>query len=152
MLIDDRMTRGVIAGAVGAVVQNVYIFAAQIAGFTRTNYEDYSEIFFFSRLLPGLFPTFFGLVGHLIWDVFLGIIFVYGIKLTSSRFYVLKGVVYSAFIWWLVNVISLLFRIPVFDSLSYREQGAYFVGALLFGLVLAFTLKILGSRGERTGY
>lgn len=154
-MVNDRMTRGIIAGAVGAVVQNVYIFAAQMTGFTRTNYEDYSEMLFFSKLQPGFFPTFFGLIGHLIWDVLLGIIFVYGIKYTSSRFYILKGIVYGAFIWWVVNVIYRLFRIPIFSNLPYREQGVYLIGALLFGLVLAYTLKVLdlqrvgaGNKGE----
>lgn len=147
-MVNDRMTRGIIAGAVGAVVQNVYIFAAQMTGFTQTNYEDYSEMLFFSKLLPGFFPTFFGLIGHFIWDIFLGVVFAYGIKYTSSRFYLLKGIVYGAFIWWVVNVICILFRIPVFSSLSYRELGAYLIGALLFGFVLAVTLKMLDARWE----
>jgi len=147
-LINDRLTRGIIAGAVGAVVQNIYIYAAQMMGFTTTNYGDYSEILFFSKLLPGFFPNFFGIIGHFVWDTFLGVVFAYGIKYTSSRFYVLKGLVYGAFIWWIVNVICKLFRIPVFSTLPYQELGVFLVGALLFGFIAAFTLRMLDSRWE----
>jgi hypothetical protein len=151
-MVNDRVTRGIIAGGVGFIVQNVYIFAAYMAGFTKIIYEDYTEMLFFSKLLPGIFPNFLGYVGHLVWDVLLGIIFAYGIKYTSSRFYLLKGIVYGIFIWWIVNVICTLFRLPVFSTLSSRELGVYLIGALLFGLVVAYTLKLLDTRWERAEY
>jgi len=61
---------------------------------------------------------------------------------------VLKGLVYGAFIWWIVNVICKLFRIPVFSTLPYQELGVFLVGALLFGFIAAFTLRMLDSRWE----
>lgn len=145
-MIDDRMTRGIIAGAVGAIVQDVYTFGARMAGFTKIEYEDFAEILFFSKPIPGFFPSFFGLLGHLVWDIFLGIMFAYLIKYTSSRFYVLKGLVYGSFIWWMIKVACTLFRIPVLASMPSRQVGVYLIGAMLFGLVVAYTLKLLDTR------
>ena len=147
-MIDDRMTRGIITGAVAAVVQNVYIFGAHMAGFTKVDYEDYAEMVFFSKLLPGFFPSFLGLIGHLVWDIFLGIIFAYIIKYSSSRFYVLKGMVFGAFVWWLVKVSCTLFRLPGLSTPSYRQVGVFLIGALLFGVVTAYTLKLLDAKCE----
>lgn len=56
-MIDDRMTQGIIAGAVGAIVQDVYIFGAQVTGFTKVEYEDYAEMLIFTKLLLKLLDT-----------------------------------------------------------------------------------------------
>lgn len=144
------MTRGIIAGAVAAVAQNVYIFGARMAGFTKVEYEDYAEILFFSKFLPGFFPSFLGLIGHLVWNVFLGIIFAYIIKYSSSKFYVLKGIVFGAFVWWLVKVFCTLFRLPALSNPPYQQVGVFLIGSLLFGVVVAYTLKLLDTKWETT--
>lgn len=148
-MINDRMTRGIIAGVVSAVVQDVYTFAARTVGFTKIDYEDFAEALIFSRLLPGFFPSFFGLIGHLAWNTFLGVVFVYLIKFTSSRYYVLKGLTVGVFTWWFVKVFFSIVRIPGIVSPSSKEVGVYLIGSLLFGLSVAYTLKLLDTRWER---
>lgn len=142
MIIDDRFTRGIFAGTVGAVAQNLYIYLAHLLGFTSLHYEDYAEMLIFLKLQKGAFPTVMGLIGHFIWDIFLGIIFVYIIKSSSSRFYLVKGVVYGILIWFFVKVVMTLFRMPIFSSPSTRSTLIFLIGAVFYGLVIAYVLKL----------
>lgn len=84
----------------------------------------------------------------MVWDIFLGIIFAYMIKYTSSHFYLLKGLVYGTFVWWMIKVACTLFRIPIITGMPTRHVGVYLIGALLFGFVVAYTLKLLDTRWE----
>lgn len=92
VLLNDRMTKGIIAGVIGAIVQNIYAYLAIILGLIKSGYIDVSRSTLFINNYRELYATVVGLVGHFAIDIIGGVIFAYLIKSTSSRYFVLKGI------------------------------------------------------------
>lgn len=148
-MINDQTTKGIIAGVIGAVVQNIYIYFTQLLGFTKLNYQDYSQVVIFLRIYKGMLPTFLGILGHFVWDILFGIIFAYLIKFTPRKLYIIKGVVYGVIIWYLIKLGATLFRLTVFMSPPPNSVFVFFIGSILYGAAIAYVLKVLDTKSEK---
>ncbi len=144
-MIKDRMLYGAIAGTAGAIVQNLYAFAATLFGYKGPQYISYGKIVLAIHDYQGLLSNLMGLLGHLVWDIMLGVIFAYIISYTSSRYYALKGLLYGAVVWYLIKASATMFKIPVIMGVHPETVAFFFIGALLFGIVISYSLKILDT-------
>ncbi|PKM80095.1 MAG: hypothetical protein CVU89_15155 [Firmicutes bacterium HGW-Firmicutes-14] len=142
-MIKDRLINGAIAGAAGALVQNTYALILAIGGYGGPNYVTYGKLLLGLNNYNGLSSDILGLIGHFVWDMLLGVFFAYIISRTSSRYYLVKGTLYGAVIWYLIKAGSFLFRAPLVTKFSPESIAFYFAGSLLFGLSTAFTMKLL---------
>lgn len=149
MMIDDRVTRGIIAGAIGAVIQDIYSYTLIIFGLLDRAYLDYARAMIMYKDYKGILATLVGFLGHMMADILFAVIFVYIIKNPSSRFYLLKGAVFGGIIWYVLNGLGTLFRLPVFTVIPPGSALAMFIGAEIYGLVIAYTLKLMDTRGEK---
>ena len=144
-MIKDRLVSGALAGSVGAVIQNTYAFIAKSLGFQGPVYIDYGEYLLFYKDQSGPLTSFFGFIGHFVWDIIIGIIFAYLILNTSSRYYLLKGILYGVIVWFLIKAGSTLFKIPEVITVLPHTVAFFFFGSILFGISLAYTLKLLDN-------
>lgn len=149
-MVDDVMTKGIIAGIAAAVVQNIFALITRAAGYSIMTYADYARAILFERQYSGTFAQFLGYIGHFAWDTLLGVIFVYLVKSTSDKFLVLKSIAYGVVIWYLVKGAPTFFRLPAFLNISPGSMFFYFIGSILFGLTISFTLKYLDKPDIRT--
>lgn len=141
------MICGAFIGSIGAVVQNLYGLSARLAGVKGPIYWDYGKVLIFSgKVLSGILPTVLGTIAHLVWDIILGIVFVYLIRDSFDRYLVLKGVVYGAIVWFIIKTIATLFRVPVIVDVSPYTVLFFFIGSLFFGLVIAYSLRVFINR------
>lgn len=148
-MIDDRVTRGVIAGIAGAVVQDIYSYAIRIFGLADRIYMDYARAMILYKPYKGLLASIVSFLGHMMADILFAVVFVYIINKTSSRYYLFKGLVYGGIIWYLLIGLGTLFRLPVFTVAPPKTAFALFIGALIYGLVISYVLKLLEVRGEK---
>lgn len=147
---DDRMVYGTWIGLAGAAVQNLYGLLGKLAGFTGPVYWDYGKIIVLSgRNMNGVLATLLGIAAHLVWDTILGIVFVYLVRDRMGHQLTLKGITYGAAIWFFVRAIALLYRIPIFISVSPQTVLFFFIGSIFFGIVVACSLRFLYHRVER---
>lgn len=147
-LINDRMTRGIIAGSSGALVQNIYMYLAKSLGLTDIMYVDVARHFIFTEAYDGVLAVVVALLAHFTIDSFWGVLYAYLIKYTSSRYYLLKGFAFGAAIWFFIRVFGTkLFKVvpgsPPLTAL------VFFIGASLFGLTMALVLRALDAQGEK---
>lgn len=142
-MVDDVMTKGMIVGTAGAVFQNIYALIARAAGYNVMSYADYARATLFERYHSGALAQLLGYIGHFTWDIFLGVIFVYLVKSTSDKFLVAKSIAYGVVIWYMVKGAPTLFRIPAFLNISPKSMFFFFIGSILFGLTISFTLRYL---------
>lgn len=142
-MIKDRLVNGALAGTAGAVVQNTYAFTLILAGYKGPSYVDYGKAIVFYKTIEGPSALALGLIGHFVWNIILGVIFAYIIMLTSSRYYLLKGIIYGLVVWFLIKMGSSMFEIAEIVEINPAAAAVFLSGAILFGVAIAYTLKIL---------
>lgn len=139
----DRMTKGILAGMAGAVVQNIYALIGQSLGLTNVNYLDVAKAVIFNQNFQGILALFVGFLAQLVMDGFWGMVFAFLIQYTSSKNYLAKGTFWGCGIWLLVSVIiNKAFDLPVGENTP-PVALFFFTGAVLFGLTIAIVLKRL---------
>lgn len=142
----DRLIAGAIAGLIAAFIQNIYGWITQAVGLTDRSFYQFAEIVLSSRIYPGTLGFITGLIAHLAVGVMLGIIFAYAIYLTSSHYIVLKGFGYGLITWFLLSGFGTIFRLPLFEDIPPGPALVTLIGALLYGFVLAYTLKLIDQK------
>ncbi len=148
MVIEDRVTRAFLAGTAGAVAQDIYVYIAKLAGLTDRTYLDYARIMIMFKNHDGVLATIVSIIGHMITDMLFAVLFVYFIKVTSAKYMYLKGIIYGGVIWFILIGLGTLFRLPVFTTAPPSAALALFVGAVMYGAIVVFTLKLLRSETE----
>ncbi len=145
-VVKDRLVAGGLAGIIGAALQQAYGLTAKAIGITDRAFIDFAEILVLSRIFTGPLAFIVSSIAHLIVGLFLGAIFVYVIKLTSSNYYLLKGLGYGVVWWMLLMGFGTIFRLPVFSPIPPYAALSTLVGAAIYGLVTAYTLGILDKK------
>lgn len=148
-MINDRFTKGVIAGMSGAILQNIYAYFAELLGFTNTIYLDVARAVLLNGNYQGFFAILVSFLGHLIIDSFWGVVFVFLIIKITDEYFIFKGIVFGFGIWFLVRVIiTKFFNLPVLSNNTPEIAFFFFIGAALFGLTLTLVLNLLNTQKE----
>lgn len=148
-MLKDRTTRGVIAGAAGALAQNIYAYILKIFGLADIIYLDVSKAVLFRNNYNGILADTAALMGHFVVDMLLGVVLAFYIQATSSQFSILKGVMFSLVVWFFVKVIGTnILRLPLFINLHPANYLVFFIGAIFFGLAASLTLGALSTKVE----
>ena len=108
---EDRLIAGAFSGVIAATTQAAYGFIVKGLGLTDRAFIDFSKTLFMYKNYPGLFANIMGLFIHMAIGAVLGIGFAYLIKLTSSRYYYIKGLGYGVFIWLLMGTLGTVMNI-----------------------------------------
>ncbi|MGI6066631.1 MAG: hypothetical protein ACOYI2_09115 [Bacillota bacterium] len=144
-MIRDKLVTGAVIGTAAFIIQNLYALGAKAFNIPTLTYVDYGRILLLSKVMKGTIAVIIGLIGHLIWEIILGVIFVYIILNTSRRYSFLKGIIFGASVWFFINLAATLFSIPVIAHVSPTTVTFFLIGSIIFGFTIAFTLNILHS-------
>lgn len=142
----DRFIAGAVAGVSGSVVQNIYGQVVKGLGITDRAFLDFAEAALFGRIYGGFFGFVAGTISHLVFGMFAGMLFVYLLQKTSSNYLYLKGLGLGVGIWFFSFAIGTMFNFPMFTQTPPIPALVIFAGALLWGIVTAFSIKILETK------
>lgn len=142
----ERLIAGGFAGLTGAAVQGIFESLAKAFELGDRVFIDFSQALFAHRLFEGVLAFIVGLLAHLILGLIFGIIFAYIIMVTSSNNYLLKGLVYGVVLWLLAAGVGLLVNLPGFREAPLNEALVTLSGTVVYGLITAYTLKIIDER------
>ncbi|MDT3700099.1 MAG: hypothetical protein RO469_11805 [Thermincola sp.] len=142
----DRIMAGAIAGCIGTAAQNIYGQTAKALGITDRAFLDFARIILFHKSYGGVFGFIAGFIAHLTFGMLSGALFAYVIRKSSSTHLYFKGSVMGAAIWFFSLGIGTLYNLPMFVDIPPIPALSIFVGALIWGLVTAFSLKILEKK------
>lgn len=149
-LIKDSIVNGAIIGTAGAAVQILYSFALKAFGYQGLVYIDYGQALLFMNIYPGSLFYGLGIIAHWIWDIIIGVIFVYLIQRSFEYYLYPKGIIYGVAIWFFIGAGVSLFRMPVIHKYYPGSEPYIFIGSILYGLVVAYTFKLLMKYQVRT--
>ncbi|PKM81954.1 MAG: hypothetical protein CVU89_06340 [Firmicutes bacterium HGW-Firmicutes-14] len=142
----DRISSGALAGIIGAVVQDIYGHTAKTFGITDRIFLDFAKIVLFHKPYGGIFGFIAGILSHLTFGMITGVLFVYLIKRTSSRYLYYKGMGMGMTIWFFSLGVATLYNLPLFKDIPPVPALITFVGALIWGLATAFSLKLIEKK------
>ena len=146
MNIDDRFTRGFLAGLASGVVTNIFSFISFALNWVKVRYLDWAGVFIFGREPGGAVEVAISLAGQLFFSALLGVIFAYLIPLTTSKSHIFKGLVYGLAVWFASYAIAILYKVPPLTHIGIDTVTSNIVAALIFGFVLAWSLKWLDQQ------
>lgn len=142
----DRLTAGGMAGGLAGLVHDAYGSVMKALGLTDRTFDELSEIVLSSRIYTGALGIIVGILAHLTVSILLGIFFAYIIQISSSRYLILKALAYGLITWFLLSGFGTVFRLPLFKDIPPGPALISLLGALLYGLVLAYTLKFIDKK------
>lgn len=141
---EDRFTRGFVAGIIGGIVTNAWSIFAGAMGMTTLRTVDLMGLILYAYSPPfGLGEIAFALVGHLLVSAALGVGFAYFVPRVTSRNIFLKGWIFSVTIWFTIFALTTFFKVSGTVPTPLKTILTTFVSTTIFGLTLAIALRKL---------
>jgi len=146
MVLEDRVTRGFLAGLAAGVAMNALNLASYYAGFAEIRYLDWASEILFGYMPRNFFEAVFAQVTQIIFVGILGILFAALIPRVGSRSLYLKGWLFGSAVWFCLYGLTLLFKHKQTIPIDVQTAASDLAGASVYGLVLAWVLKFLDER------
>ena len=144
-MVNDRLTRGIIAGIAGGLAQNIYGYIARFFGLTDLVYLDVARGVLFNYEYKGFLAVLVSAFGCLTIDSIWGVLFAFVMRKTSSKYHVVKGILFAVSIWFFVRVLGTKIFGVMVDT-DPQTALVFFFGAVLFGTTMASVLKWLDMK------
>lgn len=147
MTLDDRLTRGLLAGVLAGIPGILIALTSRFVLHTTTLlYSDFAAILIYGKKAETIGGHLFsGLVVFMFWG-FLGILFAYLIRYVTSKNLILKGMLWGGMVWFLAYAITLLFKVPGLLIIPVKTAVSNFVGGLIWGGLMALTYGYLDRK------
>ncbi len=147
----DRFSRGLLAGIIAGVITKVYDLTAFYLHLSTLRWFDFTATMIYGHKPLNLGEQIFATLGTWFFHSMLGIIFVFMIeRLFSSDNLFLKGWFYGVAWWFIICVIFQLFKIPEFSNIPLKTTLSNFVGASIWGILLAAAVMWLNRQRQGT--
>ena len=143
----DRFYRGFLAGVVGGIIMNIWSFiSVDLLNFSEFHFIDWAAVMTYGSPPDNFLENMMSLITHLAWTGFLGIVTAYIIPLTTSRKFLLKGVIIGFILFFILNALPVLFQTPYLHDITSETALSNAIGSILWGLGTALTLRYLDRR------
>lgn len=140
----DRAMIGGVAGLISSILCTIYEVIAERLRITDRSFLDYTATLVSYKVHPGILGFTVGFFAQAVVGVIFGVAFVYLTKIISSRFFLLKGLGYGFSLWLLLSGFGIIFNLPTIRDIPPTVSLFDLTNALLYGLVTAYVIKILG--------
>jgi hypothetical protein len=149
---DDRFTTGLISGALASIVQIIYGLITKAIGLTDRTFTDFARIYIMYKDYHGVIPFLIGVFTQIILCALIGIVFAFLIEKTSSKYLYIKGLGAGSTFWLLFGMSGTMYRLPLFFELPPKPALVTFIGALIYGLLLAYFLNLIEKKQISSNY
>lgn len=144
-LLNDRFTRGFVAGLIAGVVLFPINMLSKIL-FNTLSYADFASILIYGHKSKNLLELVFAIGGVFFFEGILGGIFAHLITGITGRNLLFKGWVFSCLVWLGSYAVTLLFKVPGLLDIPFKTALSNFIGATIWGLFLTYALVKLDTR------
>jgi len=139
-LLDDRFTRGFIAGLIGCIPSIIFNQVMYLLKISKLRYLDFASVFVYGQKSAGTLEELFAALITIFFTSTLGIIFIFLIAAISTQNIVFKGLLFSAGSWFLIYSVVILFKIPEINNVDLLTAISNLIGATIWGISLVYSL------------
>lgn len=147
-MLNDRFTRGFIAGGITGIPIIIYNLLSQYF-FETIAYYDFAGTLIYGHRPIMLQERILAFGGVIFFVALLGSVFAMLIPNLQSKNIILKGWVFGCTVWFFSYSVTVLFQIPGLSEIDFKSALSNFLGASLWGVLLAYTISILDKRKIR---
>lgn len=139
----DRLVNGIIAGILAGIGMNIINYPAYLLNLSTIRYLDWAGILIFGRRPVAIWEAVFAQLVQIAFSAFVGVVFAYLIPTVSSRYYIVKGIFFGIISWFFIYAAGIALRLPFLTLIPFRTSLINFISSIVFGLVLAESLRRL---------
>src|SRR5690554_6629444 len=111
-MLQDRLTRGFLAGLAGGIVMNLYSVIVYSLHWTDMPFWQWAVIIILGKENISTTATLvIGVFGHIFFTALLGVVFSFFIRYFSSRLIILKGWLYAISAWFAIYAVTLFSQV-----------------------------------------
>ncbi len=149
MTINDRFTRGWIAGVCGGFIGGTFGFLPKYMGISTMNLADWSAILIFGRTPPfSIADQVYAVIVLAGSTGIVGIIFAFLLPLITEENIYFKGWVIFLIPWWMIYLVTALARTEGTLDLSVMTTISNGIGASVSGLVAVYSYRLLDPQSS----
>lgn len=137
----DRFANGLVAGFISGIIIDILNFAAYYLHWSTMRYLDWAGIMIFGRKPTFLSEEIFAQLVQLAFSAFIGVLFAYLYFEITSRYYLLKGIFLGVMFWFFIYAAGIALKLPHLSVIPFKTSLMNFVGAIIYGLIAAETLR-----------
>lgn len=149
MTLNDRVTRGFIAGVAGGAAMSVLNLLSYLLGIAEILYLDWAATLIYGYRYATAAEAAVAQAGQLFFSGIGGIIFAALIPRISRRNLFFKGIMWGLSIWFGTYAITALFKVGPLLPIKVDTVLSNIVGAATYGLVLAWVMQYLEERRKQ---
>jgi len=147
MILTDRFTKGFLAGLLGGAASFSWgLFSKFVLHFTDIIFGEFAAKLVYGKPAVSLGEHLFAQVALFGFYGLCGVIFAFSIPYISSKNIYIKGCLWGIFVWFFSHAVTVLFRVPELTIMDLSTSISHFIGGLLWGGAMVFTLNYLSSK------
>jgi RsiW-degrading membrane proteinase PrsW (M82 family) len=147
---DEKLSNGIIGGIVAGIVKDIpnAVFH-NLLKLTGLSFWDYSAQIALFRHPRGWGEQFYALAFEVIFCIVIGIIYVYLKDKLKTGHYLIRGAIYGALVWFIIQAVILAFRIHALMNTDFLTSIVNSLCSVFYGILLAFIIHYLEERRKR---
>lgn len=147
---DERFSNGIIGGIAAGVIKDIpdALFHNWLK-LTSLSFWDYAGQVALFRHPQGLGEHLYALAYEVLFSIFVGIIYVYLKDKLQTGHYLIRGAIYGALIWFMVNAVVLAFQIKNLIKTDPATSMVNSICSIIYGILLAYILHYLEEKRMR---
>lgn len=147
MTLNDRFTRGMLAGLLAGIITKFYDLPAYYLGFSTLRWLDFAGILIYGEKPMTLWYQVFATLGMLFFHALIAIVFIILIeRIFTSKNLLLKGWIYGVTLWFAIYAVFHLFKTSELTYVPLKTTLSSFIGASLWGLSMAAIINWLDNK------
>jgi len=150
MTLDDRFTKGLIAGICGGFISLSWGLTSKfILHFTTLLYADFAAALVYGRKAHDILEIAFSLLVVFMFFGAGGIAFAYLIRHIGSQNIILKGLFWGSAIWFASYVMSILYKVPELQHIPLKTSVSQLIGGFIWGSTMAWAYNYLDQKTSK---
>lgn len=135
----DRFYRGFFSGVVAGIPMNIWsLFSFHVLNFTNLRYLDWAGLILFGDLPTTLIQNVIAQTMQFMWLGALGVIFIYLLPHTTTRYHTGKAVIFSIIAGFIIYAIPVLLQFPHLTQISTNTVIDNQLGGVIWGIGLGY--------------
>jgi hypothetical protein len=149
-MLEDRLTRGFIAGLAGGTAMNILnlIYVHFNNHCEDCRYFDWSAVLLYGNKATSMAEIIIALIAQVVFTGFLSILFAFLVTLINSKHLWFKGWLYGILCWFFIYAVFIIFKIPEFGHRSVPTVISFFVTSSAYGIIQAEVIRRLDQKAS----
>lgn len=146
----DRFMNGFVAGLIANIPVVILDFLASHFNLDKLDYIHFVSLLAFDDMSLNVWEFIFAFIIQSLFAGIMGIFFAYLIKLIRERYYYVKALVYSAFTWFAIYAVDIIFTIEDKAKIDFKTAVVHYLLSIIWGITMAWIVKWLEKKTDNT--